>query len=51
MYTLRRYCLTNELLHFKKEKDPFLRINLIDTSMKFVEQTTGEIFNDSNNML
>ncbi|XP_035733718.1 uncharacterized protein LOC118446779 isoform X1 [Vespa mandarinia] len=35
-----RYCLTNELLQVKKEKDPFLRINLIDKSTKFVKQTT-----------
>ncbi|KAF7404947.1 hypothetical protein HZH66_003853 [Vespula vulgaris] len=35
-----RYCLTNELFHVKKEKDPFLRINFTDTFTKFVEQTT-----------
>ncbi|XP_043664467.1 uncharacterized protein LOC122627447 [Vespula pensylvanica] len=35
-----RYCLTKELFHVKKEKDPFLRINFTDTFTKFVEQTT-----------
>ncbi|KAL2716186.1 uncharacterized protein V1478_013862 [Vespula squamosa] len=39
-----RYCLTNEMLSVKKEKDPFLRINLIDKSTRFVEQQTTENF-------
>ncbi|XP_043490012.1 uncharacterized protein LOC122516345 [Polistes fuscatus] len=35
-----RYCLKNKLLHVKKEKDSFLRINLISKSTKFDEKIT-----------
>ncbi|XP_015173906.1 PREDICTED: uncharacterized protein LOC107065092 [Polistes dominula] len=38
-----RYCLKNKQLHVKKEKDLFLRINLVNRSTKLVEKTTEKI--------